>query len=99
MRLGTFLAIIFHWVLVAFAVGQSAPSPPADQNPPFPPGTSLVLLDIFTVDSKTGLPLNKLKREDFQVLENGKPVAIETFDSGVRYDTRPITLWLLVLGN
>ena len=99
MRVGTFLAIIFHWVLVTSVVGQSAPSPPAEQNPTFHTGTSLVLLDIFTVDSKTGLPLNKLKREDFQVSEDGKPVAIETFDSGVRYDTRPITLWLVMLCN
>lgn len=62
-------------------------------------GISLVLLDVFTMDSKTGMPLNKLNREDFQVLDNGKPVPLETFASGVRYDTRPISLWPVTLCN
>jgi len=61
--------------------------------------TSLVLLDVVTLESKTGLPLNKLTRDDFEVLDNGKPVPIETFDSGARYDTRPITLWIVTLCN
>lgn len=51
------------------------------------------------MDSKTGMPLNKLNREDFQVLDNGKPVPLETFASGVRYDTRPISLWPVTLCN
>jgi len=65
----------------------------------FRSGASLVLLDVFTSDSKSGLPLNKLKREDFSVTDNGKPVTIETFDSGALYDRGPITLWLVTLCN
>lgn len=81
--------------LVEYSYSQSLVS--GDNT--FRTGTSLVLLDVFTLDSKTGLPLNKLKREDFQVFDSGKPAAIETFDSGVHYDTRPITLWLVTLCN
>lgn len=92
-RLGYLSALLV--VLGECAYSQA--SIPSDQV--FRAGTSLVLLDVFTVDSKTGLPLNKLTRGDFQVSENGKPVTIETFDSGVRYETRPITLWLVTLCN
>ena len=90
-----FLSCIF----AAALVGQSSSPPPAISEQTFRSGTSLVLLDVFALDSTTGLPLNKLTREDFRVLDGGRPVAIETFDSGVRYDTRPFTLWLVTLCN
>jgi hypothetical protein len=56
-------------------------------------------VDVFTLDPRTGLPLNNLKREDFQIFNDGKPVAIATFDSGALYDTRPVALWLVTLCN
>lgn len=70
-----------------------------DQTLTFHAGTSLVLLDVFTVDPKTGLPLNHLKREDFQVFDDGNPVPLVAFDSGSHYDTRPVALWLVPLCN
>lgn len=59
----------------------------------------LVLVDVITQDPKTGLPVRVLKREDFRVFDNKHEVPIATFDSGARYDTRPITLWLVVICN
>ena len=90
-----FWAVLLLCTLAGVLVGQSLPT--SDQT--LQTGASLVLLDVFTLDSKTGLPLNQLKREDFQVTDNGKLVPIETFDSGVHYDTRPVTLWLVTLCN
>ena len=56
-------------------------------------------MDVFTLDPRTGLPLNNLKREDFQVFNDGQPVTVTTFDSGAHYDTRPVALWLVTLCN
>jgi VWFA-related protein len=39
---------------------------------------SVVNLDVFVTDKK-GQPLNGLKKEDFEVLEDGRPVAISNF--------------------
>lgn len=86
-------------LFVANLAGQSASPSTAPSGQTFTAGASLVLLDVFTLDTKTGMPLNKLSREDFRVLDNGNPVPLETFDSGVHYDTRPVTLWLVTLCN
>ena len=65
----------------------------------FHASTSLVLVDVLTQDSKTGLPLNELKKDDFRMLDNGHQVPILTFDSGAHYGTRPIALWFLMICN
>src|SRR3974377_2552180 len=85
-----FWAFFLLCTLSGVLVVQSLPT--SDQT--LQTGASLVLLDVFTLDSKTGLPLNQLKREDFQVTDNGKLVPIETFDSGGHYGTAPGDLWL-----
>ncbi len=60
------------------------------QNDPAPaqaPGftlkvqTDLVLTDVVVRDRKTGAPVRGLKREDFTILENGKPQAVTSFDA------------------
>jgi hypothetical protein len=51
----------------------------------------------MAVDSKSGLPINKLDLQDFRVLDNGDEVPITTFDTGTHYDTRPVALWLVVI--
>jgi hypothetical protein len=40
-----------------------------------------------------------LKRDDFQVFDNGHPVSIKTFDSGAQFSTRPLALWFVVQCN
>ena len=80
-------------------------SPPlAAQQPPIPAPTirvqsSLVLVDVITRDRKSGLPVRDFKKEDFRLFDNGHELPINTFDAGARYDTRAITLWLVVICN
>jgi hypothetical protein len=86
------------------AVCTSAP-PPAQQAPiPAQAPTirvqsSLVLVDVITQDRKSGLPIRDFKKEDFRLFDNRREVPITTFDAGARYDTRAITLWLVVICN
>ena len=60
--------------------------------------SSLVLVDVITQDAKA-LPALGLKKEDFQVFDNGSDMPIRSFDVGARYATRPIALWLVVICN
>ena len=48
---------------------------------------------------KDGLPDKALKRDDFRVFDNGRPVSIKTFDSGAQFSTRPLALWFVVQCN
>jgi len=59
--------------------------------------SSLVLVDVISQDLKSGLPARDFKKEDFRVFDNGHEVRIATFDAGA--DTRPISLWLVVICN
>jgi hypothetical protein len=61
--------------------------------------SSLVLVDVFSQDRNSGLPVRDFKKEDFRLFDNRHEVRIATFDAGARYDTRPISLWLVVLCN
>ena len=88
------------WACGLHAQGQShQPITTNNEDLTFHTGTSLVLVDVFTLDPKTGLPLNDLKREDFQLFNDGKPITLTTFDSGAHYDNRPVALWLVTLCN
>ncbi len=60
----------------------------------FHSSTHLVLVDVVAL--KNGLPDKTLRREDFQVLDNGRPVSIKTFDSGAQFTTRALALWFVV---
>jgi hypothetical protein len=61
--------------------------------------SSLVLVDVFSRDLKSGLPVRNFKKEDFRLFDNGREVRIATFDAGARYDTRAIALWFVVICN
>ena len=84
-------------VLSAFAFAESQTSD--HQVPTFHASSSLVLLDVLTLNGKTGLPANDLRREDFLVTDNNVPVTLVSFDSGAHYDTRPVALWLVAQCN
>jgi len=73
--------------------GQQAPNPAST----FRVQSSLVLVDVITQDRKTGLPIRDFKKDDFRLFDNGREVRITTFDAGAQYDTRAITLWLVVI--
>jgi hypothetical protein len=56
-----------------------------------------VLVDVVAL--KNGLPVKGLGRDDFELLDNDRPVSITTFDSGAEFKTRPLALWFIVLCN
>lgn len=57
--------------------GQQPPTQP-EQMPRFRAGANLVRLDAYV--SQDGVPLMDLKPEDFEVLEDGVPQKVETFE-------------------
>src|SRR5215467_6039230 len=67
----------------------------AQANPvTFRTSSTLVLIDVAAF--KNGLPEKALRREDFQLFDNGSPVSIKTFDTGAQATTRPLAIWLVV---
>jgi len=51
---------------------------------------------VIALNPKTGLPDKTLQRDDFQIFDNDRPVAIATFDSGGQLRARPVALWFLL---
>ena len=71
-------------------VGQTPATPPqtqtqAQQRPVFRGGTHFVRVDAYPT-GKDGKIVEDLKPEDFEILEDGKPQAIDSLDF-VKYDT------------
>jgi VWFA-related protein len=65
-------------LLLAAVPVRAAGEPPAEQSFKESIEVSVVNLDVYVTDKK-GQPLTGLKKEDFQVLEDGKPVEISNF--------------------
>jgi VWFA-related protein len=70
-------------VLAARAQDGAAPQTPAppaadSQTPIFRSDINFVRVDVIVTD-RQGSPVNDLKQEDFEVTEDGKPQAIQTF--------------------
>ena len=78
---------------------MASQQPAAAQVPTIRVQSSLVLVDIISQDHKSGLPVRDFKKEDFHLFDNQREVRITTFDAGAQYDTRPISLWLVVICN
>jgi hypothetical protein len=96
----SFVTLLFAWVVGLSTFAQAPNSKTATvPQPPIRVTSSLVLLDVMTRDSKTGLPARDLKKEDFRVFDNGKEVRITTFESGAHFETRPVALWFVVICN
>ena len=78
-----FVAFVSFVTFVVGAQRQEAPTQ-AQQRPVFRGGTHFVRVDAYP--SKDGKILEGLKPDDFEVLEDGKPQAIESFDF-IKFDT------------
>jgi hypothetical protein len=78
---------------------ESRQAPIPTQAPIFRVQSSLVLVDVITKDRNSGLPIQDFQKKDFRLFDNRREVPITTFDAGARYDTRPVTLWLVVICN
>jgi hypothetical protein len=90
------LVLFSHLISIGFA---QEPGQPGPSQPMVRVQSSLVLVDVISQDHKTGLPVRDFKKEDFRVFDNKHEVPIASFDSGASYDTRPVTLWLVVICN
>ena len=78
LRLSVRLAVLIA-VAVAGSLSARASQTPASQSrPTFRSGVDLVLVNVVVRD-KSGQPVRGLTRDDFTVLEDGKPEAISTF--------------------
>lgn len=91
--------LICYCVTVACRSVASEQTPVPTQTPIIRARSSLVLVDVIGQDPKNGLPVRDFKKEDFRLFDNRHEVPIDTFDAGAQSDTRPITLWLVVICN
>jgi hypothetical protein len=76
------------------ALAQEVPTAPLSTQGILHISSNLVLVPVIALNLKNGLPDKTLQREDFQVFDNGRPVSIQTFDSGA--SARPLVLWFVV---
>ena len=70
-------------VLVGLAVALSARAQTTNQAPTpptFPRGVDVVTVDVVVTD-KAGNPVSGLTKEDFTVLDEGRPQPISSFES------------------
>jgi Ca-activated chloride channel family protein len=58
--------------------------------------TRVVFIDTLVKDKRTGEPVDGLKREDFEVLDNGRPRVISYFGTEADVDNRPLALLLVI---
>jgi hypothetical protein len=93
-------AVLTGFLAAGTAIRSESQQPPAStQRPTIRVQSSVVLVDVISQDRKSGLTIRDFKKEDFRVFDNRQEVPIATFDGGARYDTRPISLWLVVICN
>jgi hypothetical protein len=94
---GVVASICFLAACTEFSIAQQNSA--YTQTPTFRVQSSLVLVDVISQDPQSGLPIRDFKKGDFRLFDNRHEVRISTFDAGARYDTRPVTLWLIVICN
>lgn len=69
----------------------ATPIPGVPQAPRFPGGTALVLLSATALD-RQGRPVTDLRREEFRILEDGRPQKLEHFALGHETPARVLFL-------
>jgi VWFA-related protein len=79
-----FVAASGPWAVSPAAQQTLQPPTQAQQRPVFRAGTHFVRVDAYPLQD--GKIVEGLKPEDFEILEDGKPQAIESFDF-IRFDT------------
>ena len=94
------LVVALAMLAVPPAAQQQQPPPPAPERPagqqPIRSGINFVRVDVIVSD-KRGNPVLDLAQSEFQVVEDGKPQAIETFsvvkiDETTQFDTPPTAI-------
>lgn len=94
-----FAILVFVLWLLPVTTGLAQERAAVDQAPEttFHTSSDLVLVDVIAL--KNGVPDKGLKRDDFEIFDDGHPVSIKTFDSGAQFTTRPVILWFVVQCN
>lgn len=93
--MGLLLSCAFLWPFAFICSGQA----PEQSAATIRVETALVLVDVITQDAKTLLPVTSFRKEDFRIFDDDSEMAIQSFDVGARYATRPISLWFAVICN
>ena len=88
------LALVIEPFLLAAQEGTVPSQPPRIRVQ-----SSLVLVDVITQDSKTGLPVRTLTKEDFRLFVDRRETPAATFATGGHYQARPVNIWLTVQCN
>jgi len=83
------LALVIEPFLLAAQEGTVPSQPPRIRVQ-----SSLVLVDVITQDSKTGLPVRTLTKEDFRLFVDRRETPAATFATGGHYQARPVNIWL-----
>ena len=78
IRCIVFLVVLSASLAIAAQSGNVVPN--NSGVPTFRTGTHLVAVDIVATNGK-GDPVTGLKQQDFEVLEDGKPQSITTFET------------------
>src|SRR3954471_13857114 len=81
----TFVSASDPWAVARQAPQAAQPPTQAQQRPVFRGGTHFVRVDAYP--TQDGKIVEDLEAADFEILEDGKPQTIESFDF-VRFDTR-----------
>ena len=87
-----FPSLAFSSFLLISSLAALAQQPPPEVT--IHATTNLVLVDVIALHGSTQRPDSSLRREDFQVFDNGRAVPIKTFDAGAA--ARPLALWFVV---
>jgi VWFA-related protein len=72
-------ALIFFFLCTSIAASPQAQTPQANSVPTVKTKARLVLVDVVVTNNK-GEPVPGLKKEDFEVSEDGKPQTVSTFE-------------------
>jgi len=75
---------------------MAAQQAPSGTEITFRSSSDLVLVNVIA-RNKNGLPDQTLKRDDFQLFDDDRPISIQTFDTAAQ--SRPLALWFVVLCN
>ncbi|HKU27989.1 MAG TPA: VWA domain-containing protein [Candidatus Sulfotelmatobacter sp.] len=73
------IGLVVFWAVMAASPQPQNAAPDAQSIPTFKAKARLVLLDVVVTTNK-GEPVTGLKKEDFEVLEDGKPQSVSTFE-------------------
>ena len=70
--------VLIAIVAIAWALAAQTPSEAPRQQPPFRTEANFVRVDVYP--TRDGKPVQDLRREDFELLEDNRPQAIDSFE-------------------